>query len=1081
MICLLLISNFLVSAVQTNKTENASNITTLSDNDVFYSTTSDSGITQTSSTYDNAWESEMGIYNDERLNFSIGHTAFIFPSPSSVKIFQVERSMIFFDTSNLPDDASIISATLSLYGNAKIIVDEEINLIVQNGYDPYPHEPVIAEDFGDSHYYGNCGSISSNDFITTGYNEITLNSEGISEINKQGTSKYCLRIDKEINKESPWDGTGYGFYQEFFNVYSSDMGGSYRPKLTVEYTTGGGDLNVQTNDATNIDENSAKLNGKIIDYAGENCQIRFRYKKQSETNWNYPSDWHGSYNTGDTFNEIIINLESECDYDYQAGAKNTQDTVWGNTKSFTTQSTGNINDLPIWGVGNYWIYDFNFDFSYSALDIDGSINNMKLLVESIDETNDEYLLKITGDISAYLSILDIIPGGSYTGDVNGYAHVDRSTLALKNVYFESQGQYTVIETLTEFSMTFDPPFDFFDFPIEPSEDESNPWDAETYADINGLFKVGIIQYPFQIDGDFEGEQLHFVTQEDHTVNGMTFNCAQFSGSLGPQYGGMSKIWYSDEVGYIVDLQEAIFGWEGVDATLDMPLKSTNYDASNNPPNPPSKPIGETNLIAGNEYSYTTSATDPEDDYIYYKFDWGIGEESEWLGPYSSGQSISKTHKWYNTGSFNVRVKAKDENDIESQWSQPLSINVASSMPTTNIKIHQITNDNMDDIDYNYPWDLEGYKPEWYYKIDVITNIDQSNEKSSTTSYICNKDSNGNWRSKTTWTPDNQHELLSYGPEVTIKIKVMDHDEWWEIGDDLSDVSGCNDDGVDNDVADIRGAIYHGTYNLVTNTLNPDGYSTNPYDYSDYYSTEGEWININGEQKPDKSNNYDGNDIKVLFSISDSYKPPKAEIEPITDDIRLNQEVQFIGKVTEGISTPEKPYQWHWNFDDGTTANTQNPKHTFSSEGQYDIELTVTDAYGQTDTDVLTITVGANLPPAKPSTPIGPVKGNIKETHTFQSSTTDPDGDMLLYMFDWGDGTNSGWVGTFPSGTAVQSSHKWNKRGTYHVKVKAKDEYGDESPWSNPTPIQTAKNKPFTFLQNQPLFKIIKQLFSLLQF
>ena len=41
--------------------------------------------------------------------------------------------------------------------------------------------------------------------------------------------------------------------------------------------------------------------------------------------------------------------------------------------------------------------------------------------------------------------------------------------------------------------------------------------------------------------------------------------------------------------------------------------------------------------------------------------------------------------------------------------------------------------------------------------------------------------------------------------------------------------------------------------------------------------------------------------------------------------------------------------WQWNFGDGTISNEQNPVHTYSEEGRYDVLLTVTDDDGATDT------------------------------------------------------------------------------------------------------------------------------------
>ncbi|RKX98263.1 MAG: hypothetical protein DRP55_08335 [Spirochaetes bacterium] len=61
-------------------------------------------------------------------------------------------------------------------------------------------------------------------------------------------------------------------------------------------------------------------------------------------------------------------------------------------------------------------------------------------------------------------------------------------------------------------------------------------------------------------------------------------------------------------------------------------------------------------------------------------------------------------------------------------------------------------------------------------------------------------------------------------------------------------------------------------------------------------------------------------------------------------------------------------------------------------------------------------------------------------------TTYPDGDSVYYLFDWGDGSDSGWRGPYTSLTTAFATHLWSSPGTYYVKVKAKDEQGAVSRW-----------------------------------
>jgi 3',5'-cyclic AMP phosphodiesterase CpdA len=91
-------------------------------------------------------------------------------------------------------------------------------------------------------------------------------------------------------------------------------------------------------------------------------------------------------------------------------------------------------------------------------------------------------------------------------------------------------------------------------------------------------------------------------------------------------------------------------------------------------------------------------------------------------------------------------------------------------------------------------------------------------------------------------------------------------------------------------------------------------------------------------------------------------------------------------------------------------------------------------------------------PYIPKAPSGPINGRIRKPLTFMTSTIDPEQDKIYYLFDWGDGTNSGWLGPIDSGSTFYKSNEWTKKGSYQVKVKAKDIHGTESGWSDPLTV-----------------------------
>jgi len=121
----------------------------------------------------------------------------------------------------------------------------------------------------------------------------------------------------------------------------------------------------------------------------------------------------------------------------------------------------------------------------------------------------------------------------------------------------------------------------------------------------------------------------------------------------------------------------------------------------------------------------------------------------------------------------------------------------------------------------------------------------------------------------------------------------------------------------------------------------------------------------------------------------------------------------------------------------------------------------------------------------PTPPVitGPTNGKVGTSYTYSFTSTDGDGDQVSYYVEWGDSTNTGWFGPFASGATQTKSHTWSSQGTYTIKAKAKDVYGEESSYNTYSvtiPRDKIVNSPFLkFIQSQPNFlQIFKQLFGL---
>lgn len=98
------------------------------------------------------------------------------------------------------------------------------------------------------------------------------------------------------------------------------------------------------------------------------------------------------------------------------------------------------------------------------------------------------------------------------------------------------------------------------------------------------------------------------------------------------------------------------------------------------------------------------------------------------------------------------------------------------------------------------------------------------------------------------------------------------------------------------------------------------------------------------------------------------------------------------------------------------------------------------------------TPSINNSPNRPEKPSGPSFGHIDDEYTFTTVSEDPDGDPVMYIFDWGDGSTSA-TNYVSSGTPVNLSHSWSEPGSYSIRVMAKDKHGASSSWSSPATIQ----------------------------
>ena len=110
--------------------------------------------------------------------------------------------------------------------------------------------------------------------------------------------------------------------------------------------------------------------------------------------------------------------------------------------------------------------------------------------------------------------------------------------------------------------------------------------------------------------------------------------------------------------------------------------------------------------------------------------------------------------------------------------------------------------------------------------------------------------------------------------------------------------------------------------------------------------------------------------------------------------------------TDGSTDPDGAADitaWDWDFGGDGTADVADPAHTFSAANTYEVSLTVTDAAGATNTVTqdVTVTTTPNTPPTADFDFICNA-----EVCTFTDASTDGDGTIESYGWDFGDGTTS---------------------------------------------------------------------------
>jgi PKD repeat protein len=174
--------------------------------------------------------------------------------------------------------------------------------------------------------------------------------------------------------------------------------------------------------------------------------------------------------------------------------------------------------------------------------------------------------------------------------------------------------------------------------------------------------------------------------------------------------------------------------------------------------------------------------------------------------------------------------------------------------------------------------------------------------------------------------------------------------------------------------------------------------------------------------------YSGSDPTITFGVIYPDKPsvPVVGFNANTTSGIVPQTVKFTDQ------SAGYPTSWNWSFGDGSNSTQQNPTHTYTNIGNYNVSLTVSNADGNnTTTKADFITVNTLRPPVA----------------SFSASPTSGEAPLTVVFTDASIGSPASWSWNFGDGGKSNEQnpvHTYKNAGRYTVKMKARNSAGSST-------------------------------------
>jgi hypothetical protein len=500
---------------------------------------------------------------------------------------------------------------------------------------------------------------------------------------------------------------------------------------------------------------------------------------------------------------------------------------------------------------------------------------------------------------------------------------------------------------------------------------------------------------------------------------------------------------------------------------------------NQPPRKPFQPQGETSVKRGVPYTYSAVTTDPDGDRIMYQFRVG----GRWLSTsyVASGEKVSISYSWLRPGQ--VEVRAIDEHGAISEWSDPLTVHVINSPPTK----PSLSGPAVVKVNWSYTYSAISTDPEGdkiRYKFDwgdgtIYENKGSyypSGEKAhevyswkNTGTYTVKVKAIDEYGAESGWSDPLQVTVVDNFPPYTpskpsgetsvivgrpyyyyVKAQQPQDPDWDEVKFRFDFGDGTVEE-TDYKIPNQEAGLYH--------TWKNTGEYTVKVKAIDVHGAESGWSK--------------GLIVKVINN------PPHPITGGYSATVLVNKSVEFSLK---GSDPDHHRIKFRIDWGDTDCIDTDyvysgqwvTVSKSWSTPGTYNVKVQVIDEYGAKSewTDPwYTVIVRENDPPI-PSKPQHLYPASMSQTseeqymvtgksYVFSFNASDPDGDSVRFVINWGDDTETTVPehGYYPSGQGATASHTWNNPGTYEVKVKAIDEHGAESGWSEGLTVDIRGNVP----------------------